>query len=239
MSAPARTLLVVGTGTDVGKTVVTAGLAAAGLAAGLRVAVMKPVQTGASRQDGDLGEIARLAPGIAPLPPELACPYAFPLAASPHLAAEMAGEAIDPGIILAALAAIRARPGIDLVLAEAAGGIMVPLRRNLLQRDVMRQMGAPAILVALAGLGTINHTLLSAEALRAAGIPLAGVVLNRMPAIPGPVETDNRRHLAETLEAPLLAVAPDSPDAAAAVALMRNDARLQAWLGTWSAGAAS
>lgn len=133
----ARALWVTGTGTDVGKTVVVAGLAAAAIEAGLRVAVMKPVQTGASRLDGDLGEVNRLAPGVAGLPPELACVYAFPLAASPHLSAETAGEEIDPARILSALAAIRAIAGLDLVLIEGAGGIMVPLRRNLLQRELM------------------------------------------------------------------------------------------------------
>ncbi len=230
MRPSAKALWVTGTGTDVGKTVVVAGLAAAAIAAGLRVAVTKPVQTGASRLDGDLGEVNRLAPGLAGLPPELACPYAFPLAASPHLSAEAAGEEIDPVRILSALAAIRAVAGLDLVLIEGAGGIMVPLRRDLLQRALMGQTRAPAILVAAAGLGTINHSLLSAEALRAGGIALAGFILNRMPGLPGLVEQDNRRHLEATLGAPLLAVVPDGPDPAAAVAAMRHDARLQAWL---------
>jgi dethiobiotin synthetase len=191
---------------------------------------MKPVQTGTAEANGDLATIHRLVPDLAPLPPELACAYAFPLAASPHLAAESAGETILIERIFDAIAAARRHPGIDLLLIEGVGGIMVPLQRNYLLRDLLRQADIPTLLVTRATLGTINHTLLSVNALRNREIRTAGLVVNRMPAAPGPVETDNLRYFQEALDVPLVAVVPDTHAAADAVAAMRHNPALQAWI---------
>lgn len=223
-------LLIIGTDTGVGKTVITAGLAAAAIEAGLIVAVMKPVQTGTAEAPGDLAEIARLVPGLAELPHELAGSYTFPLAASPHLAAEAAGERILPARLLDAVAAVRRRRDLELLLIEGVGGLMVPLCRDYLQADLIRALAIPVMLVARAGLGTINHTRLSLEALAAREIRTAGLVLNRMPPSPGTVEQDNLRYFRETLGLAIRAVVPDAATPAEAVAAMRRDPAIQTWL---------
>lgn len=226
----AKILFIAGTDTGVGKTVVTAGLAAAGIRAGLAVAVIKPVQSGTDAGPGDHEVVARLVSGLTPLPPALACVYSFPLPASPHLAAETAGVTIDRKRIRTAVKAASRRPGLDLLLIEGIGGLMVPLRRDYLQIELIAKIGVPVVLVARAGLGTLNHTLLSAEALRARKIRLAGLVLNRFPAKPGPVEADNLRYLREALGLPVAVVCDTRCSPEKAVAAMRRDPALRAWL---------
>jgi len=223
-------LFIAGTDTAVGKTVVTAGLAATATDAGLAVAVMKPVQTGTIDGSDDLATIARLAPKATALPREQTQLYSFPLPASPHLAAATAGATIVPERMVAAVAAARRRPDINLLLIEGAGGLLVPLRRDYLQIELIRELAIPVIMVARAGLGTINHTRLSIEALAARDIPLAGLIINRMPPRPGPVEADNLRHFRDDLALPILVVVPDSADVPAAVAAMRHDPGLRQWV---------
>jgi dethiobiotin synthetase len=227
---PAAALFIVGTDTDVGKTVVTACLAAAAIEAGLAVAIMKPVQTGTSNAASDLAVIHHLVPGLSTVTPGLDCVYSFPLAASPHLAAESTDEIILPERILAAIVANRHQADIDLLLVECAGGIMVPLQRNYLQRDLLQAADIPILLTTRAGLGTINHTWLSIHALECRKICPMGLIVNRMPTAPGPVETDNLRYFHEALGVPVVAVVPDAPTAADAISAMRHNPRLQEWL---------
>lgn len=154
---------VTGTDTDVGKTV-----AAAWLVLHLGASYWKPVQAGLGGET-DADAVRRLT-GVGP---ERILPsaYALPDPLSPHEAARRAGVRID-------LERFALPPGDDALIVEGAGGLMVPLNENALMIDLIARLQLPAILVARTTLGTINHTLLSLEALRARSLPVAGVVLN-------------------------------------------------------------
>jgi len=161
-SAPApglaRPLFVTGTDTGVGKTVVAAVLARAAARSG-GAAYWKPVQTG---DDDDAAEVARLA--------QLAsseATYSFALPASPHEAARAEGAAVDPARLDAELDRRLAAAGAGRLIAELAGGLLVPLTDDVTQLDWLARRRPPLVLVARSGLGTLNHTLLSLEALRA------------------------------------------------------------------------
>lgn len=152
-------IIVTGTDTGIGKTVFAAGLAAA-----LGAHYWKPVQSGL--EDGaDADEVARLG-----VPPGHVLPEAYRLTTpcSPHRAAEIDGVAIDPDRL--------ALPQVDgPLVVEGAGGALVPVTRQLLFADLFARWGKPVVLVARTALGTINHSLLSIEALRARNVPLLGV----------------------------------------------------------------
>ncbi|MGK2911486.1 MAG: dethiobiotin synthase [Sphingobium sp.] len=151
-----RAVVVTGTDTGIGKTVFAAGLAVA-----LGAAYWKPVQAGTDPVS-DTDTAAYLGARVLPEAYSLATP------ASPHLAARIDGVTIDPARL--------ALPQVDgLLVAEGAGGVLVPLSETLLYADVFATWGAPVILCARTGLGTINHSLLSIEALRARGVPLLGI----------------------------------------------------------------
>jgi dethiobiotin synthetase len=186
-------LFVTGTGTEVGKTVVAAAIARTGVKAGRRVAVFKPAVSGlddyaASGEEAD-HELLRRAAGSAQSDDEIT-PYRYGPPVSPHLGAELAGEEINTAKLLEA--ATRAREGADLFVCEGVGGLMVPLTLGYLVRDFARGLGLPVVIAASPGLGTINHTLLTAEAARAAGLEVAAVVLTPWRAEPTEVESSNR-----------------------------------------------
>jgi dethiobiotin synthase len=196
-------LVVTGTGTEVGKTVVTAALAALGLERG-SVAVVKPAQTGvADDGPGDVDEVVRLA-GEAVATRELVR-YADPLA--PAAAARLSGRPpLDPAVLYDEVL----RLDHDLVLVEGAGGLLVRYDEDgLTLADVARALRAPVLVVAQAGLGTLNHTALTLEALAHRGVALEGVVIGSWPASPELAERCNLRDL-ETLAArPLLGALPE------------------------------
>ncbi|HEU4657205.1 MAG TPA: dethiobiotin synthase, partial [Capillimicrobium sp.] len=172
-------LVVTGTDTGVGKTVVTAALAAAARAAGRRVAVVKPAQTGvAPGEPGDLEEVRRLS-GVDDLH-ELAR-YPEPLA--PATAARRAGR---PGLSAAAVAeAVRGLADRDLVLVEGAGGLLVHFDdEGATLADVAAALAAPVLVVTRAGLGALNHAGLTCEALRARDLACPGLVIGAWPVEP-------------------------------------------------------
>jgi dethiobiotin synthetase len=181
-------LIVTGTSTGVGKTVVTAALAAAARAAGRTVAVCKPAQTGvAPGESGDLAEIRRLGGITRTL--ELAR-YPDPLA--PDTAARRCGA---PLLTLAdVVAGIESLDDVDLTLVEGAGGLLVRLGDFTLL-DLAQKLGAPVLVVAAAGLGTLNHTELTARALAAANVPCTGLVIGSWPAAPDLAAECNRDDL--------------------------------------------
>jgi dethiobiotin synthetase len=185
---PARGVFVTGTDTGAGKSVVAAAICAALAARGEPVAALKPVVTGLDEPAGDWPYdhvlLARAAGGRQA--PEDVAPYRFGPAVSPHYAAELAGEAIEPTRVLAA--ACRH----ELLVCEGVGGLMVPITTGYLVRDLAVDLGLPVVVAARTGLGTINHTLLTVEAARAAGLTVAGVVMTPWPANPKPIESSNR-----------------------------------------------
>jgi dethiobiotin synthetase len=187
-------IFVTGTGTEVGKTVVAAALARTEAAAGRRVAVFKPAVTGLDQPAGPPDhELLRAAAGSAQSDEEIA-PYRFGPPASPHLAARLAGVEIEPRRLRAAAAA--AGEGADLLVCEGVGGLLVPLAPGYPVRDLAADLGHPLAVAAPPGLGTINHTLLTLEAARSAGLEVAAVVLTPWPESPTEVERDNRETIA-------------------------------------------
>lgn len=205
-------LVVTGTGTGVGKTVVTAALACHARQAGIDVAVCKPVQTGTDAGDDDLAEVGRLS-GVT----ELAGLARYPLPLAPAAAAERAATALPTGEDVVRLIRDLDRPG-RLTLVEGAGGLLVELAgAGFTLRDVAVGLGAAALVVVSAELGTLNHTALTLESLAAHGVPCAGLVIGSWPAQPGLVETSNRSALGKLapVRAALPAGAPSAPDFAA------------------------
>ncbi|MFQ6539815.1 MULTISPECIES: dethiobiotin synthase [Aphanothece] len=185
--APALRLVVCGTDTDVGKTVVSAWLVQ-----GLGALYWKPVQSGLEG-GGDRGRVQALLD----LPDERLLPeaYRFQAPVSPHWAAEQEGVTIEPHRLEMPAVA-------GPLVVETAGGLLVPLRRDWLQIDQLQRWGLPVVLVARSGLGTLNHTLLSLEALAQRQIPVLGLILN------GPAHADNPRTLQELGRVPLLGHLP-------------------------------
>jgi dethiobiotin synthetase len=186
----AKGLFITGTDTEVGKTVVTAGLLRALRRRGVDAVSMKPVQTGAVALKGTLTapdlEYHHHAAGLEPDESEhaLMAPYLYEAACSPHLAGRMAGESPKVPRILEAAQSLAAKH--ELLLVEGAGGVYAPLNESATMLDLMQALGLPVVLVARRGLGTINHSLLSIRAIEAAGLPLLGVVFNEV----GPGEED-------------------------------------------------
>ena len=180
-------IVVCGTDTDVGKTVVSAWLVQ-----GLHATYWKPVQSGLD-DGGDRDRICQLLN----LPPErwLREAYAFRRPLSPHWAAECDGQELDPG-------RLGLPPCNGPLVVETAGGLMVPLNRSWLQIDQLQRWELPVVLVARSGLGTLNHTLLSLEALRHRGIAVLGLILN------GPTHADNPGTLEQFGGIPVLAQLP-------------------------------
>jgi dethiobiotin synthetase len=184
-----RGVFVTGTGTEVGKTVVAAALARSVASTGTAVAVFKPAVSGLDDGGEPDHALLRRAAGSTQSDDEIA-PYRFGPAVSPHLAAELAGERIDPErLLLAAEAA--GRRGAFLV-CEGVGGLMVPLTLGYLVRDFARELDLPTVIAAAPGLGTINHTLLTLEAARSVGLDPRMVVLTPWPDDPSTLERSNR-----------------------------------------------
>jgi dethiobiotin synthetase len=187
-----RGLFVTGTDTGVGKSVLAASVCAALAARGERVAAFKPVVTGLDDEPGEFGHDHELlaAAANAGQAPEDVAPYRFGPPLSPHLAAELAGERIEPARLLEAARAH------EPLVCEGVGGLMVPITTGYLVRDLAVDIALPVVVAARTGLGTINHTLLTVEAARTAGLRVAGVVMTLWPEEPAEIERSNR----ETIE---------------------------------------
>ena len=194
-------LVITGTGTGVGKTITTAALTAAARQAGVDVAVCKPVQTGTDTGDDDLAEVTRLT-GLA----KVVGLARYPQPLAPLAAAEQAGKPLPTRRNMLKLIRAVDRPG-QLTLVEGAGGLLVEIgEAGMTLRDLAADLGAAALVVATAELGTLNHTALTVESLAAQGISCAGLVIGNWPLQPGVVETSNRSALVRL--APLRAALP-------------------------------
>ena len=207
LSMPSQ-LFVTGTDTGVGKTLVSAALLHALAARGRRVVGMKPVAAGLVLQDGawvSEDVLALRAASNVQVPAALDNPVALPDPLSPHLAAARAGRRLDIASLLAAQRHLCRLA--DVVVVEGAGGWRVPINDQETLADLARAMGAPVLLVVGLRLGCLNHAQLSAEAIRADGLELAGWVANCVdPTMACPSE--NLDYLRQHLDAPLLAHIP-------------------------------
>jgi len=219
-----RGLFVTGTGTEVGKTVVAAALARSLATTGSRVSVFKPAVTGldefragATKGRSAAGfsgqrpgraahperpqpgrpdhEVLRRAAGSDQTDEEIA-PYRYGPPMSPHLAAELAGERIEPQRLRAGAVAAASRS--DALVCEGVGGLLVPLSLSppYLVRDLAADLALPVVVASSPGLGAINHTLLTIEAARQADLEVAAVVLTPWPESPGPIEKSNLETIA-------------------------------------------
>ncbi len=179
MVAEHSVIAVTGIDTDIGKTVATGLLGRYLLGQGKRVITQKLVQTGCVGMAEDILTHRRLMDQE--LQPEdrqgLTCPYVFAKPCSPHLAASLAGQVIDPAVIRQATRTLAAR--YELVLLEGAGGLLVPLTAELTFLDYLEQEACPLIVVSTPHLGSINHTLSVLELARNRGLTVLGIIYNR------------------------------------------------------------
>ena len=171
-------LFITGTDTGVGKTVVACAIAEALRRRHVDVGVMKPIETGVGAQGPldaiSLAEAAGVADSL-----ELVCPQRFELPAAPSVAAAHEERAVDLAAIRAAHAELARRH--HFLLIEGAGGVLVPIAPGFSMIDLAAEFGAPLVVVTRASLGTINHTLLTLEAIDRRGLRLAGVVISHGP----------------------------------------------------------
>lgn len=206
-----RAYFVTGTDTGVGKTLVSCALLRAFAKQGLRAVGMKPVAAGC--EPGVQGlcceDVENLvAAANVAAPRELVNPYAFAPPVAPHLAARQDGVNIDIARIVAAYRELQALA--DVVVVEGVGGFRVPLDEHRDTADLVMALGLPVILVVGMRLGCLNHALLSAEAIRARGLTLAGWIANSVdPAMA--LFDENRDALAQRMDCPLLGVIPSLP----------------------------
>ncbi|HWD06440.1 MAG TPA: dethiobiotin synthase [Amycolatopsis sp.] len=199
-------LVLTGTGTGVGKTITTAAIAALALDQGQRVAVLKPAQTGvAPGEAGDLDDVVRLA-GKAVTTREL---RRYPDPLSPEAAARRSGlPTLGPGEIAAAATELDADH--DLTIIEGAGGLLVRFDgQGSGLAEVAWSLGAPVVVVAQPGLGTLNATALTAEVATRRGLNVVGAVIGAWPAVPDLAAVENLHDLPNAAGAPLLGVLPE------------------------------
>ena len=183
-------VFIIGTDTEIGKTVVAAGLAGTLKLEGVNVGVMKPVATGGVRRNGKLISSDALFMSAAvdlPVEPELVNPYSYEVPAAPLVAAR-GHEPVNLEVIRERFDTLCERH--EVVVVEGVGGLMVPLSENLMVSDLVRALNLPVLVVARAGLGTINHSLLTIRCARADGLDVIGFVMNR-PGSAGLVERTN------------------------------------------------
>ena len=221
-----RGLFVTGTDTGVGNSVVAAAICAGLAEEGRRVAAFKPVVTGLDDPPGDWPHDHELLASVTGQEPSAVAPWQFGPPASPHLAAELDGATLEPTELLAA--ARRAGAYADALVCEGVGGLLVPITPGYLVRDFALDLGMPLVVAARPSLGTINHTLLTLEAARAAGLDPIAVVMTPWPAEPSRLERSNQETVERLGGVPVATLPECTPDtlteAAASLPLAR-------WLG--------
>ena len=201
-----RGVFVTGTDTSVGKTVVAASIATTLRARGEPVRAFKPVVTGTDEPDPDWPADHELLATATGMQPGDVTPMTFGPAVSPHLAAELAGEQVDPAVLVA-----HARALGEPLVAEGVGGLLVPLTTGYSVRDLAVDLALPLVIAARAGLGTISHTLLTIEAARAVGLTVRCVVLTPWPDQPSVMEQSNRATIEQLGGVPAHGLPPLTP----------------------------
>lgn len=207
---PARGIFVTATDTNVGKTVIAAGLTAALRSLDYRAIYFKPIQSGAIEAEGGLipGD-ARLAQKLAGLeePLTILTPVVLKLPLAPAVAAAQAGVTIDLEKIAQAYQELASR--YDYLVVEGAGGLYVPLiDTDFLVIDLARWLGLPLVVVTRPGLGTINHTTLTVKAAVQAGLEVAGIIINQYPERPDLAEQTNPEIITALTGSPILGKVP-------------------------------
>jgi dethiobiotin synthetase len=206
-----RGIFITGTDTDVGKTLVAAGLTAALRQRGVKAGYFKPVQSGCPEENGRLIPTdARRVRDLAELPEplEVLTPITLRLPLAPGVAAAREGVEVDLEKVALSFRELASRYG--FLVVEGAGGLYVPLvNTEFLVLDLARWLQLPLLVVARAGLGTINHTALTVLAARHAGLPVAGVILNRCSAAPGLAEQTNPQVIEALTGVPILGKVPE------------------------------
>ena len=183
-------VFVAGTATGVGKTFLTAALAAGSRVQNQSVCVRKPLLSGLDEPTGDGPAHDHLLLAVASGDdPDAIAPLRFGPAVSPHLAAEMAGVKVDPQTLINGLKRDQARS--DRLIVEGAGGWRVPISGDFGFRELAVELGMAVVIAARPGLGTINHSLLTIESVRAAGLEVSCVVFGPWPEQPDPMQADN------------------------------------------------
>ncbi len=208
MSFP-KGIFITGTDTGVGKTVVSAALAWTLKGSGKRVAVMKPVQTGTnSGRLMDIEFIQRVIRTNYPL--DEACTYRFSQPLAPSVASRLAGGKIDLKKINSVFNNLNSSH--DVVIVEGSGGLLVPITDDYLMSDLARDLGLCSIIVTRPSLGTLNHTLLTAESAKHRGLKLLGIVINKFPLNPGIAERTNPELILKMTREPIVGVLPFDPE---------------------------
>lgn len=208
-----RGIFVTGTGTEVGKSVVSASICATLAARGKKVAAYKPVVTGIGEEGGagwppDHELLASVA--TAGQSPKDVAPVQFEPPVSPHHAAELAGTQLEPRELVDR--GRRAGEGVDILVCEGIGGLLVPFTTGYMVRDLALDLGLPVVIAAQPGLGTINHTMLTLEAARTGGLDVLGVVLTPWPESPSDLEQSNREALEQLGNVLVCGLPETSPD---------------------------
>ena len=212
-----RGYFITGTGTDVGKTYVTGlllkKLLSGGVSAGYFKAAMSGNETGPDGKliPGDALHVRTVSGTDQPL--EEMCPYIYKTAVSPHLASKIEGGPVEPDVVREWYE--RVRSSYDFVLAEGSGGIVCPIRRDgqtIFLEDIISALDLPCLIVADAGLGTINSVVLTSEYMKSRNIPVRGIIFNNW--VPGDImQEDNRLMCQELTGLPVIAcVTKDSDD---------------------------
>lgn len=204
-------LFVTGTDTGVGKTVIAGAIARWLRDDGKRVAVLKPAATGCvRRREGLVSEDAEFLADCADArhPLDLICPQRYVEPLAPAVAAKRAGEPLNWDVIGRSMEIMASDS--DVMVVEGVGGLLVPMDEKHTVADFARWLMVPTIVVARPSLGTINHSLLTIEALRSRQVPIAGVIINRYPAdTPLAAEETNPRVIERWGKAPILCIVPD------------------------------
>src|SRR5690242_3224786 len=224
-----RGIFVTATDTGVGKTVLAAAICAALADQGKKVAAFKPVVTGTDEEPDEWPRDHELLAQVATIrqKPSDVAPLSFGPAVSPHLAAELAGDTIEPHELAAA--ARGAADSADVLVCEGVGGILVPLTPGYLVRDLAVELDLPIVIAARPGLGTINHTLLTIEAARAVGLDVAGVVMTPWPAEPDDMVRSNKETIERFGSVEVVGLAETTP---ADLATAGSSLPIEQWMGT-------
>ena len=206
-------LFVTGTDTHVGKTFVTCGIVSKLRKNGIRVGVMKPVETGCwngtTRHPEDAAAIAKAAGCTVPL--TTVCPYQFDAPVAPDVAARLEDIQVEPQLLCSTFQQIAGCH--DVTLVEGAGGFLVPINDRYLMADLVRDFNIPMVVVVASKLGAVNHTLLTLEAAAARNITIQGYVLNHVSSSNDAATATNKELLSRCTDIPCLGEIAYTPPA--------------------------